>query len=87
MIKAFINWWKGVTATVPYPHEVYGIVYAAWSGGFTVSSDTARAQAVYVAIASTLQLITTREADGSFGRTWYVTKAGVEFMDNYWEDS
>ena len=82
MLKAISNWWNGVTS-VPYPREVYGIVYSAWSGGFTVASDTARSQAAYVAVAATLGMITTREPDGSFGRTWYVTKVGVEFMDDY----
>jgi len=83
MLKAFLKWWKGGYMDVPYPREVYGIVYSAWSGGFTVASDTARSQAAYVAVAATLGMITTREPDGSFGRTWYVTKVGVEFMDDY----
>lgn len=83
-IKAIINWFTR-SSTPVYTRELYNIVYVAHVGGFTVSSDLARAEAGWVAMAATLGFITTREPDGSYGRTWFVTKAGLDYLDNYWE--
>ncbi len=88
MIKRFINWWNHKTPPVPewLACSIQPVVREAWASGFTVSSDIARREAAWVATAATLQLITTREADGSFGRTWRVTKEGIRFLEEYWEN-
>lgn len=85
MIKAFLNWWHGADPH-HYIYELSEVLSEAYSGGFTVSSDMARAQAGWVAMAATLQLITTREPDGSYGRTWFITKAGIDYLDTYWDN-
>lgn len=92
MIKAFLKWWNSSEVTsailkLAFSHNMYEVVYQSWAGGITVSSDLARREAGWVAAAASLGLITTRESDGSFGRTWYVTQAGIGYLDNYWKDT
>lgn len=88
MFRSFLRWWKGEYHLPEIlGREMYQVVYQAWAGGFTVSSNMARTNAAWVSVAATLGLITTREADGSFGRTWYVTQAGIGFLNNYWENN
>jgi hypothetical protein len=43
-----------------------------------VKSDFARAQAVFIAMAASDGLITTREAAGLYGNVWRITQAGME---------
>jgi hypothetical protein len=89
MVSTFINWWNrspdSLPASLSVDHSLYEVVYTAWAGGFTVASDMARRSASYVAIAASCGYITTREADNSFGRSWYVTTEGIKFLHKYWE--
>lgn len=89
LIQTLIRWWRGTDPALAqhaWDDELLQVVHQAWAGGFTVSSDLARSKTAHVAMAATLGLITTREPDGSFGRTWYVTQAGIGFLEDYWED-
>jgi hypothetical protein len=90
ILSALKRWWFGTDPTLvelTWDHEMYQVVYQAWAGGFTVSSDVARRNAGHVAMASGLGLITTREPDESFGRTWYVTIEGIDYLNAYWENN
>lgn len=88
ILSALKRWWYGTDSALSQlsgDHKLYQVVYQGWAGGFTVASDLARREAGWVAVAATLGLITTREADGSFGRVWYVTEGGIRFINNYWD--
>lgn len=90
MIKRFVLWFMGETrrpVPMEYGQDFYAVIYCAWAGGFTVSSDLARKESAWVAMASCLGLISTMEPDGSFGRTWYATPRGFEFLKQYWENT
>jgi hypothetical protein len=50
-------------------------------GYMTVSSDAARLEAAYVAKAASMGLISTRAADGSWGRRWRLTSAGLMCLE------
>lgn len=49
--------------------------------GFTVKSDFAREHADYVAMAASLQLITTRLYRDVFSREWRPTVLGLQFVE------
>ena len=59
----------------------------AWTTGFTVSSDFARKHAEIVAMAASLQLITTRITRDLYGRHWQVTSKGLRFLNEHKECS
>jgi hypothetical protein len=54
------------------------VLATAWHSPFTVKSDFARAQAVFIAMAASDGLITTREAAGLYGNVWRITQRGLE---------
>jgi hypothetical protein len=88
MVKNFMKWCGvGSSSRVPeyllHDSDLYAVVWLAWAGGFTVQSDNARSRAVHVAIAASLGLITTQVEHMWFGRTWYITADGIEFMQQY----
>ncbi len=84
ILQTIINWFKGDTSDTSYSSGLYEVVSQAWAGGFTVSSDFARSEAGWVAMAATLGFITTRISPGEYGRTWYATKAGIGYLDSNW---
>jgi hypothetical protein len=53
----------------------------AWSTGFTVQSATARTHAEVVAMAASLQLITTRVNAQVFSRNWQITNKGLRYLN------
>jgi hypothetical protein len=55
-----------------------GVLASAWHSPFTVKSDFARGQAIFVAVAASEGLITTREAAGLYGNVWRITARGLE---------
>lgn len=64
--------------------EVELVVRHAHMGGFTVSSDFARANAIHVAEAASRGFITTFDHPGNtYCRTWHVTENGLRFMRTY----
>jgi hypothetical protein len=55
---------------------------AVWGdGGFTVMSDFAQRNMVYVAMAASLQLITTRVEKNTYGRVWRITSKGLRWLN------
>jgi hypothetical protein len=52
-----------------------------WRHMVTVKSDFARKHAEYVAMAASLQLITTRITSGVFGSEWQVTSKGLRWLN------
>lgn len=53
----------------------------AWQEGFTVQSDYARRNAEVVAMAASLQLITTRVNRDVFSRQWQITAKGHRWLN------
>jgi uncharacterized tellurite resistance protein B-like protein len=57
------------------------IVEEAWRTGFTVMSDIAQAHMAEVAMAASLNLITTRIDKDQFGRVWRITTKGLRWLN------
>lgn len=53
----------------------------AWTKGFTVQCDYARSNAELVAMAASLQLITTRVNRDVFSREWQITTKGLMWLN------
>lgn len=60
--------------------KLVDVVLEAQTGRFTVSSDFARQNAEYVAMAASMQLITTRIHMNAFGRQWVPTVLGLKLL-------
>lgn len=61
-------------------HTLEAILEKAWKGGFTVQSNYARAHCQTVAALASMGYITTQEGPGEWGRTWRITKSGLEIL-------
>lgn len=55
----------------------------AWRSGFAVSSNFARANAELVAMAASLQLITSRVTRDVFSREWNITTKGLRWLNEW----
>ena len=53
----------------------------AWSKGFTIMSNYARQNSELVAMAASLQLITTRVNRDVFSRDWQITSKGLRWLN------
>ncbi len=54
------------------------VLVKAWDGGFTVSSDFARRNAILVAAAASAGFITSLTPEGGMGATWKITPKGCD---------
>lgn len=63
------------------------VLEEAWTSGFTVMSDFAQANMALVAMAASMQLITTRVSSGVFSRSWQITAKGLRFLNEHKETS
>lgn len=61
--------------------KLFDVVARAQLSPFTVQSDFARENAAVVAQAATLGFIGTRRPDGSFGRSYMVTRKGALYLE------
>jgi hypothetical protein len=52
-----------------------------WNEKVSVKSDYARANADVVAVAASLQLITTQVGVGSFARAWNISTRGLSWLN------
>jgi hypothetical protein len=57
------------------------VLFKAWKSGFTTNSDFARQQANWVAMAASMQLITTRVSEGIYSRDWQITGKGIRLLN------
>ena len=57
------------------------ILLKAWKGGFTVQSNFSRDHCQEVAALASMGYITTQESPGLWGRTWRITKSGLEILN------
>ena len=57
------------------------ILYEAWKSGFSVQSNFFRDNAGLVAMAASMQLITTRVTEGVYGSTWQITAKGIRLLN------
>lgn len=62
------------------------VVARAWRGGFFVDSLFARRNAAYISAASSLGYISTLIEPGMCGRQWWVTGAGLQYLDSQKEN-
>lgn len=58
------------------------VLFEAWKSGFTTKSDFARDNADIVAMAASLNFITTRITTDLFGKTWSVTPKGLVALED-----
>ena len=61
--------------------KLAAVVNEAHTRGFTVKSGFARSYAEYVAMAASLQLLTTRLSKGLYGNEWQVTVKGLGWLN------
>ena len=57
------------------------ILHEAWKSGFAVQSNFCRANANLVAMAASMQLVTTRITEGVYGSTWQITAKGIRLLN------
>jgi hypothetical protein len=57
------------------------ILFKAWQTGFTVQSDFARKNMGHVAMAASMQLITTRVTEGVYSSMWQITAKGIRLLN------
>jgi hypothetical protein len=58
-----------------------GLLERAWTHGFTIMSDYAQQNMELVAMAASLQLITTRVNRDVFSREWQITAKGLRWLN------
>jgi hypothetical protein len=64
------------------------ILFKAWQTGFTVQSDFARKHMGHVAMAASMQLITTRVTEGVYSSMWQITAKGIRLLNELeWVDT
>lgn len=61
--------------------ELGPILYEAWKNGFAVQSNFARTNAGHVAMAASMQLITTRVSEGIYSSVWQITAKGIRLLN------
>lgn len=72
----------GLTLTdTTVEEQLITLLDEAWKNGFTVQSGIARSQAEAVAMAASLQLITTRVNRDVFSREWQITAKGLRWLN------
>ena len=72
---------KGQIGQRPIETSLGPILYEAWVRGFAVQSNFARKHAAYVAMSSSMQLITTRISEGLYSSTWQITAKGIRLLN------
>jgi hypothetical protein len=72
---------KGKIGLKHIEEDVGPILFKAWQTGFTVQSDFARKNAGHVAMAASMQLITTRVTEGVYSSIWQITAKGIRLLN------
>lgn len=57
------------------------VMSRAWQDTFSVMSNFAQKNMALVAMAASLQLITTRVTSNEFGRVWRITNKGLRWLN------
>lgn len=89
MFKTIWNWLTRTNVSADgfeNSNDLHVVVVGAWGGGFSLCSTFARKNVEFITIAAANGLITTRHADGNYGRMWYATVKGLMFLDNFYGD-
>lgn len=60
------------------PDPELDVLFLAWTGGFRTKSNVAREAADTIAAAASDGLITVRLTPGTTGRSWLITQAGLQ---------
>jgi hypothetical protein len=61
------------------------VISEAWRGGFTLQGNFARTNSALVAMAASLNLISTQVDKSEYGRTWRVTSKGLRWLNEHKE--
>jgi hypothetical protein len=61
--------------------ELAPILFKAWKDGFAVSSNFAREKAGTVAMAASMQLITTKVTGSVYSSNWQITAKGIRLLN------
>lgn len=61
------------------------VVKHAWLYGFSLQAGFARRNAAHVAMAASMQLISTQVEKAEYGRTWRVTSKGLRWLNEHKE--
>jgi hypothetical protein len=61
--------------------DIAPVLFKAWKDGFAVSSNFAREKAGKVAMAASMQLITTRVTEGVYSSNWQITAKGIRLLN------
>ena len=72
---------RTLTDTPGLEAQLTAVLDEAWQKGFTVMSNFAQANAELVAVAASLQLITTRVNRDVFSREWQITAKGLRWLN------
>lgn len=76
-----LNLKKDKTGAKLIEDKLAPILYEAWKSGFSVQSNFFRDNAGLVAMAASMQLITTRITEGVYGSTWQITAKGIRLLN------
>lgn len=61
--------------------RLYKVLKACWREAVRVKSDYARKEADIIAMAASLQLITTKIGAQRFAKTWHITSKGLTWLN------
>ena len=61
--------------------ELLGVLYAAHEGEITVSSNFAREKALFIAMAASMGLLSTKITRDVYGRVWKLTVGGMKMLN------
>ena len=61
--------------------ELLTVLYAAHEGEITVSSNFAREKALFIAMAASMGLLSTKITRDVYGRVWKLTCGGLRFIN------
>jgi hypothetical protein len=83
-----LNVTKGKIGLKHIEGDLAPILFKAWQTGFAVQSNFARENAGHVAMAASMQLITTRVTEGVYSSIWQITAKGIRLLNELeWVDT
>jgi hypothetical protein len=65
--------------------RLLSVVQQAWLYGFSLQGNFARTNSAHVAMAASMQLISTQVEKAEYSRTWRVTSKGLRWLNEHKE--
>jgi hypothetical protein len=66
--------------TVAPEDQLTEVLRTIWKSSVRVKSDFARKHAHIVAMAASLQMVTTKVGDNTFAHAWHITSKGIQWI-------